>query len=143
MSSKIDEMTNNSPDSDKFERGLAMRREVMSDAFVERAFSGVTEFNAPLQDLVTRNAWGEVWTRDGLPKQTRSLVTIATLAALKASNELKGHVRGALRNGCSVAEIQEVLLHSTVYCGMPSGIEAFRAAQEAIDAWNEEQQDQQ
>lgn len=139
MTTKLEDMINNSPDSEKFEQGLAVRREVMSDAFVERAFDGVTEFNAPLQDLVTRNAWGEVWVREGLSKQTRSLITIATLAALKASNELKGHVRGALRNGCSVEEIQEVLLHSTVYCGMPSGIEAFRAAQEAIDAWQQEQ----
>jgi 4-carboxymuconolactone decarboxylase len=76
-----------------------------------------------------------VWVRDAISKQTRSLITIATLAALKAPTELKGHVRGALRNGCSIAEIQEVLLHSTVYCGMPSGIETFRAAKEAIEEW--------
>ena len=89
----------------------------------------------PLQELVTANAWGEVWAREGISRQTRSLVTIATLAALKASTELKGHVRGALRNGCTVQEIQEVLLHSAVYCGMPSGIEAFRSAKEAIEEW--------
>jgi len=87
---------------------------------------------------VTANCWGEVWSREGLPLQTRSLITIATLAALKAPTELKGHVRGALRNGCTVAEIQEVLLHSTVYCGMPSGIEAFRAAKEVIEEWQAE-----
>lgn len=121
--------------SQKFEDGLAVRREVMSDEFVDRAFNNASEFTMPLQELVTANAWGEIWTRDGLTKQTRSLITIATLAALKASNELKGHVRGALRNGCTVEEIQEVLLHSTVYCGMPSGVEAFRAANEVIEEW--------
>ena len=125
-------------DKDKFEQGLAVRREVMGDAFVDRALNSATEFTQPLQDLVTRNAWGEVWVREGISKQTRSLITIATLAALKAPTELKGHVRGALRNGCSVEDIQEVLLHSTVYCGMPSGIEAFRAAAEAIEAWQAE-----
>lgn len=125
-------------DKDKFEQGLAVMREVMGDAFVDRALNSATEFTQPLQDLVTRNAWGEVWVREGISKQTRSLITIATLAALKAPTELKGHVRGALRNGCTVAEIQEVLLHSTVYCGMPSGIEAFRAAADAIEAWQAE-----
>ncbi len=122
----------------KYQEGLAVRREVMGDDFVDKALNAATEFNAPLQELVTRNVWGEVWVRDGLSKQTRSLITIATLAALKASTELKGHVRGALRNGCTVEEIQEVLLHSTAYCGAPAGIEAFRAAKEAIEAWQEE-----
>lgn len=129
--------------SQKYQHGLAMRKEVMGEQFVEQALGSVTEFTEPLQQLVTANAWGETWVRDGLSKQTRSLITIATLAALKASNELKGHVRGALRNGCSVEEIQEVLLHSTVYCGMPSGIEAFRAAKEVIEAWQNEQESRQ
>ncbi|WP_353301848.1 carboxymuconolactone decarboxylase family protein [Sessilibacter corallicola] len=110
----------------------------MGDAHVNRAMDNASEFSMPLQDMVIRNAWGEVWVRDAISKKTRSLVTIATLAALKASTELKGHVRGALRNGCTVEEIQEVLLHSAVYCGMPSGIEAFRAAEEAIIAWQAE-----
>ncbi|MCZ4336359.1 carboxymuconolactone decarboxylase family protein [Shewanella colwelliana] len=125
-------------DSEKFQRGIAKRREVMGDEFVDRALASATDFTQPLQELVSRNAWGEVWVREGISKQTRSLITIATLAALKASNELKGHVRGALRNGCTIEEIQEVLLHSTVYCGMPSGVEAFRAANEAIEAWKKE-----
>jgi len=127
-----------SKDNETYQQGLKIRREVMGDAHVNRAMNNASEFSQPLQDMVIRNAWGETWVRDGINKQTRSLVTIATLAALKASTELKGHVRGALRNGCSVAEIQEVLLHSAVYCGMPSGIEAFRAAEEAILAWQEE-----
>lgn len=125
---------------EQFEKGLKVRRQVMGDAFVDRALNNTTDFTRPLQELVTANAWGEVWTREGLPLKTRSLITIATLAALKASNELKGHVRGALRNGCTVEEIQEVLLHSAVYCGMPSGIEAFRAASEVIEAWQAENQ---
>ncbi|MCB1854108.1 MAG: carboxymuconolactone decarboxylase family protein [Pseudomonadales bacterium] len=124
-----------SENSQKYQQGLAIRREVMGDGFVEKALDAATDFTMPLQELVTANAWGEVWAREGISRQTRSLVTIATLAALKASTELKGHVRGALRNGCTVQEIQEVLLHSAVYCGMPSGIEAFRSAKEAIEEW--------
>lgn len=127
-----------SRDQQTYEEGLKIRRKVMGDAHVDRALNNASEFSKPLQEMVIRNAWGETWVRDGISKQTRSLVTIATLAALKASTELKGHVRGALRNGCTVTEIQEVLLHSAVYCGMPAGIEAFRAAEEAIKAWQEE-----
>ena len=122
-------------DNPKYQQGMAVRREVMGDEFVDRALNSASDFTQPMQDLATSNAWGEVWVREGISKKTRSLVTIATLAALKASNELKGHVRGALRNGCTVQEIQEVLLHSVVYCGMPSGLEAFRAADEVIQAW--------
>ncbi|QYJ91141.1 4-carboxymuconolactone decarboxylase [Shewanella halotolerans] len=124
-------------DKAKYAQGLAIRREVMGDEFVDRALSSASDFTQPLQELVTRNAWGEVWAREGLDRRTRSLITIATLAALKASTELKGHVRGALRNGCTVEEIQEVLLHSTVYCGMPAGVEAFRAANEVISEWQQ------
>ena len=124
-------------DKAKYEKGLGVRREVMGDEFVDRALSSASDFTQPLQELVTRNAWGQVWAREGLDRRTRSLITIATLAALKASTELKGHVRGALRNGCTVEEIQEVLLHATVYCGMPAGVEAFRAANEVISEWQE------
>ena len=122
-------------DNPKYQQGMAVRREVMGDEFVDRALNSASDFTQPMQELATSNAWGEVWVREGISRKTRSLVTIATLAALKASNELKGHVRGALRNGCTVQEIQEVLLHSAVYCGMPSGLEAFRAADEVIQAW--------
>ena len=123
----------------KYENGMSVRREVLGDEYVDKALAAATNFTTPLQDMVTENCWGEVWTRDGLSKKTRSLITIATLAALKAPAELKGHVHGALRNGCSVEEIQEVLLHSTVYCGVPAGIDAFRAAKEVIESWEEEQ----
>jgi 4-carboxymuconolactone decarboxylase len=124
--------------SEKYIQGMMVRREVLGDAYVDKAINSVTDFTRPLQELVTENCWGEVWTRDVLPKRTRSLITIATLAALKAPTELKAHVRGALRNGCSEEEIQEVLLQSTVYCGVPAGIEAFRAAKEAIELWQNE-----
>jgi 4-carboxymuconolactone decarboxylase len=124
--------------SEKYIQGMMVRREVLGDAYVDKAINSVTDFTRPLQELVTENCWGDVWTRDVLPKRTRSLITIATLAALKAPTELKAHVRGALRNGCSEEEIQEVLLQSTVYCGVPAGIEAFRAAKEAIELWHNE-----
>ncbi|NRB37996.1 MAG: 4-carboxymuconolactone decarboxylase [Pseudomonadales bacterium] len=128
-------------ESEKYKAGMAVRREVLGDEYVDKAINAATDFTRPLQDLLTQNCWGEIWTKDVIPKQTRSLITIATLAALKAPAELKAHVRGALRNGCSVAEIQEVLLQSAVYCGVPAGIEAFRAAKEVIEEWEENLKD--
>ncbi len=85
------------------------------------------------------SAWGSVWAREALPRKTRSLITLAALTALKCPQELKGHVRGALNNGCTVEEIREALLHCAVYAGVPAAIDAFRAAQEAIDTWQGEQ----
>ncbi|NQD93935.1 4-carboxymuconolactone decarboxylase [Pseudomonas sp. CrR25] len=119
--------------TDKPASGLQVRREVMGDAFVERALGNATDFSQPLQDFVNEHAWGGVWTRDGLDRKTRSLITLAALTALKCPQELKGHVRGALNNGCTVSEIREALLHCAVYAGVPAAIEAFRAAQEVID----------
>ena len=116
-------------------KGLKVRTEVMGEAFVQRAINNTTELTEPLQDWINEHAWGSTWQREGLSKKTRSLVTIAMLAALKSPTELKGHVRGALNNGSSVEEIQEVLLHSIAYCGAPAAQEAFRAAQEVIDEW--------
>ncbi|BBH31362.1 carboxymuconolactone decarboxylase family protein [Pseudomonas sp. St290] len=115
--------------------GLDMRRQVMGDAFVDRALGNATEFTQPLQDFVNEHAWGSVWSREGLPLKTRSLITLAALAALKCPQELKGHVRGALNNGCTVEEIREALLHCAVYAGVPAAIDAFRAAQEVIDSY--------
>ena len=115
--------------------GLKVRTEVMGEEFVNRAINNTTELTAPLQVWINEHAWGSTWQREGMPRQTRSLVTIAMLAALKSPIELKAHVRGALNNGCTVEEIQEVLLHSIVYCGAPAAQEAFRAAQEVIDEW--------
>lgn len=124
--------------SPKYEAGMVSRRKVLGDEYVDTALASATPFTQPLQDMVTENCWGEIWAQGILPDKTRSLVTIATLAALKASTELKAHVRGALRNGCTIEEIQDVLLQSAVYCGVPSGIEAFRAAREVIEKWEKD-----
>lgn len=121
--------------SDKYNKGMKVRREVLGDEYVDKALSLATDFTKPLQDLVTENCWGEIWTKDVIPNKTRSLITIAILSSLKANTELKGHVLGALRNGCTKEEIQDVLLQCTVYCGIPAGIDSFRAAKEVIEAW--------
>ena len=123
--------------SDNHAHGLKVRREVMGDAFVDRALGNATEFSQPLQDFVNEHAWGGVWTRKGLDRKTRSLITLAALTALKCPQELKGHVRGALNNGCSVEEIRETLLHCAVYAGVPASIDAFRAAQDVIDDYQQ------
>ncbi len=115
-----------------FAQGLAMRRQVMGDAFVDSALASATPFTAPIQEHITRAAWGDVWQRPGLDLKTRSLITVAMLTALGKQNELKGHVRGALTNGATAAEIQEVLLHAAVYCGVPTAVEAFRTANEVV-----------
>jgi 4-carboxymuconolactone decarboxylase len=119
--------------------GLEMRRQVMGDAFVDRALGNATEFSQPLQDFVNQHAWGSVWTREGLPLKTRSLITLAALTALKCPQELKGHIRGALNNGCTMEEIRETLLHCAVYAGVPAAVEAFRAAQDALNDWQASQ----
>jgi len=119
---------------ESYQQGLATRREVMGDAFVDRALAGTTPFTQPIQDHISRAAWGDVWQREGLDRKTRSLITVAMLTALGKQNELKGHVRGALNNGATVVEIQEVLLHAAVYCGVPTSVEAFRSAAEVVEA---------
>ncbi|WP_248748910.1 carboxymuconolactone decarboxylase family protein [Pseudomonas sp. MWU15-20650] len=124
--------------TDQKKPGVEMRRQVMGDAFVDRALGNATEFTQPLQDFVNEHAWGSVWNREGLSLKTRSLITLAALTALKCPQELKGHVRGALNNGCSVEEIREALLHCAVYAGVPAAIDAFRAAQEVIDAYQKD-----
>lgn len=116
----------------QFEDGLKMRRQVMGEDFVEKAFANATELTMPLQEFITRNAWGTVWCRDGLDLKTRSLITLSMLTALGRAHELKGHLRGAINNGASMKEIQEVLLHAAVYCGAPLAVDAFRVAQEVF-----------
>ncbi len=118
-----------------YENGLKVRTEVMGEEFVQRAIDNTTELTQPVQDWINEHAWGSTWQREGLPRSTRSLVTIGMLAALKAPAELRGHVRGALNNGCTPEEIQEVLLHSIVYCGAPAAQEAFRAAKEVLEEY--------
>ncbi len=117
-----------------FQQGLATRKKVMGEDFVERAFASVTDFNSPIQEHITRAAWGDVWQRPGLDLKTRSLITVAMLTALGKQHELKGHLRGALNNGATPAELQEVLLHAAVYCGVPTAVEAFRTASEVVEA---------
>lgn len=117
---------------EQFEQGLRMRKQVMGEAFVDQAFANVDAFTAPLQEFVTRNAWGTTWCREGLDLKTRSLLTLSMLTALGRAHEIKGHVRGAINNGATPQEIQEVLLHAAIYCGMPLAIDAFRSAHEVL-----------
>jgi 4-carboxymuconolactone decarboxylase len=112
--------------------GTTVRREVLGDAHVDRAQAATTPFTAPFQELVTRYAWGEVWARPGLDRRTRSCVTLGMLVALRSEEELAMHVRAALRNGLSAAEIQEVLLHAAVYAGVPAANGAFAVAQRVL-----------
>ncbi len=116
-----------------FQQGLATRTQVMGESFVDRAFTNATDYTLPMQEFITRNAWGNVWQRPGLDLKTRSLVTVAMLTALGKQTELKGHVRGALNNGATPEEIREIMLHATVYCGFPAAIEAFRSATEVVE----------
>lgn len=114
--------------------GEQRRREVMGDAFVDRALSQASTFTRPLQDHVNDQAWGSTWLRGGLSLKERSLCTVAMLAALGHTNELKGHLRGALNNGATLAELREVLLHVAPYAGVPVTSAAFRAAEEWMAA---------
>lgn len=117
----------------RYERGLAMRRKVLGDAYVDRSINSATSFNKPLQDYLTASCWGDVWTRPGLAPRDRSLINLAMITALNRPHELKIHVRGALNNGVTVEEISEVLLQTAVYCGAPAAIDAFRTAKDVID----------
>jgi 4-carboxymuconolactone decarboxylase len=119
--------------SELFDAGMKVRREVLGDAYVDRSLQGGTEFRKPMQELVTEFCWGAVWDRPGLDRKTRSLVNLGMLSALNRSTELAAHVRGAVNNGASKEEIQEVLLQVSVYCGMPAGLESFRVAEKVFD----------
>ncbi len=121
-------------DKKRFEDGLAVRREVLGADYVDRAMAEADEFTRPLQELVTEYCWGAIWTRPGLPRRTRSLVNLAMLTALNRPHEVKLHVRGALRNGCTREEIMEVLLQAAIYCGVPAAIDSFRGAREVLEA---------
>jgi 4-carboxymuconolactone decarboxylase len=115
---------------ERFETGMKVRREVLGDAYVDAAIAKRNTFSEEFQDLITRYAWGEIWTRPGLPRQTRSLITVAMLVALNREEELRMHLRGALKNGATQEEIRETLLQSAIYCGVPAANSAFRIAQE-------------
>jgi 4-carboxymuconolactone decarboxylase len=118
---------------DAYEAGMRVRREVLGDEHVDRAIENTTELTAVFQDLITRFAWGSVWTRDGLDRRTRSAITLALLAALGRDEELALHVRAARRNGLTPDEIGEVLLHTAVYAGVPAANAAYAIAQRVLD----------
>ncbi|MCE0765796.1 carboxymuconolactone decarboxylase family protein [Pseudonocardia kujensis] len=117
---------------DLYERGLGIRREVLGSAHVDRSLGNVTEFGRPIQELVTRYCWGEIWDRPGVERKTRSLLNLAILTALNRMHELGVHVRGAINNGCTPEEIQEVLLQTAIYCGVPAALESFRVAERVL-----------
>jgi len=122
-------MTDDQTHQQTYEAGLRVRREVLGEAHVDRSLAQVSEFSRPIQEFVTEYCWGAVWTRDGLERKTRSLLNIVMLTALNRSHELAVHVRGALTNGATVAEIQEALLQTAVYVGVPAALESFRVAE--------------
>jgi len=117
---------------ERYDRGMTVRRAVLGDAHVDRTLTRRTAFNEEFQDLITRYAWGEIWTRPGLPRHTRSLVTIAMMVALNRGDELRLHLRAAFNNGVTRDEIREVLLQCAVYAGVPAANSAFHAAEEVF-----------
>jgi 4-carboxymuconolactone decarboxylase len=118
---------------DRYEAGMQVRREVLGDEHVDRATANATDFSRPFQEFITRGAWGDVWTRPGLDRRTRSVITLSVLTALRAENEIPMHVRAALRNGLTPEEISEVLLHTAVYAGLPAANAAFAIAQRVLE----------
>ncbi len=115
-----------------FEKGLATRREVLGDAYVQRSLDGADAFSMPMQEMVTQYCWGDVWNRPGLERTERSLINLAMISALNRPHELKVHVRGAIRNGVTEEQIREVFLQVAVYCGAPAALESFRLAREVF-----------
>jgi 4-carboxymuconolactone decarboxylase len=122
------------PNDPVTQAGLATRRKVLGNDYVQGALDKATSFSAPLQEFVTKNAWGNTWQRQGIDLKTRSIVTVSMLVAMGRMHELKVHVRGALNNGVTPEELQEIFLHASVYCGFPAAVDAFRTANEVIDA---------
>lgn len=120
-------------DKELFDKGLKTRREVLGAAHVDASIAGADDFSLPMQELVTRYAWGDVWNRPGLERRTRSLLNLAMLTALNRPHELKLHVRGAINNGVTKDEIREVLLQAAIYCGVPAAIDSFRTARDVFE----------
>ncbi|HYM98765.1 MAG TPA: carboxymuconolactone decarboxylase family protein [Aestuariivirgaceae bacterium] len=119
-------------DQKMFDRGLAIRKEVLGAEYVEKSISTADDFNRPMQELVTEYCWGAIWGREGLPKKTRSLLNLAMISVLNRPHELKLHIKGALRNGCTKDEIREVFLQVAIYAGVPAAVDSFRIAREAF-----------
>ena len=120
-------------DKELYETGLRIRKKVLGDEYVDRAIENATDFNRHFQELVTEYCWGGVWGSDGLPDRTRSMLNLAMLAALNRPQEFEIHFRGALKNGCTLDELRDVLEQITIYCGVPAGVEAFRIARKVLD----------
>ena len=120
-------------DRKRYDEGMKTRRAVLGDAHVDRSLKNRNKFNEPFQDLITRYAWGEIWSRPGLPRKTRSLLTLSMLVALNRNEEFRMHLKAALSIGVTRDEIQEVLLQAAVYCGVPAANSAFRAADEIFE----------
>lgn len=118
---------------DLYDAGMKVRREVLGDEHVDRAVAGTTPLTEPFQDFITRSAWGSVWTRDGLDRRARSMITLALLTALGHQDELEMHVRAALRNGLTPEEIGEVVLHTAVYAGVPAANSAFAVVKRVLE----------
>lgn len=125
--------TTSEPDGSRYDRGMQIRRDVLGAAHVDASLARASAFTRPVQDLVTEYCWGEVWSRDGLDRRTRSMLNLAMLTALNRSHELAVHVRGAITNGVTRDEIQEVLLQAAVYVGVPAALESFRVAERVLD----------
>lgn len=121
------------PVSEKFEKGLKTRREVLGDEYVDASVKKATEFNWPMQQLVTEYCWDEIWNRPGLDRKDRSMLNLGMISALGRSHELKLHVRGAINNGITKEELREVFMQVAIYCGVPAAIDSFRTAQEVFD----------
>ena len=119
---------------DRFEAGMAIRKRVLGEAHVQRSLDNVTEFSRPIQELVTEYCWGAVWTRDGLELRHRSMINLAMLTVLNRGHELGVHVRGAVTNGVTKSEIQEILMQAAIYAGVPASLESFRIAEETLTA---------
>jgi 4-carboxymuconolactone decarboxylase len=119
-------------DRERYEAGMAVRRAVLGDKHVDRTLKNRTAFNEEYQDLITRYAWGEIWTRPGLPRHTRSLLTLAWMVALNREDEFRMHVRAAFNNGVTRDDIKEMLLQCAIYCGVPAANAAFHSAQEVF-----------
>ncbi len=117
----------------RYDQGLKTRREVLGDPHVDRSLKNRTKFTEPFQDMITRYAWGEIWSRPGLPRKTRSLLTLSMLVALNRNEEFRLHLKAALSIGVTRDEIQEVLLQSAIYCGVPAANSAFHAAEEVFE----------
>jgi 4-carboxymuconolactone decarboxylase len=115
-------------DTKRYEQGMKIRRAVLGDEHVDRSVATTTDFNRDFQDFITRNAWGEIWTRPGLPRHTRSLLTLAMMVALNRGEEFRMHVKAAFNNGVTRDQIKEVLLQSAIYCGVPAANSAFHIA---------------